>query len=184
MLAKGMARGIFAGAKVLELGAGTGTLTDYIRSAGVCDKDLYLVEQNARLAAILRERFPKAGVQDIDAETVAELNPELRGRLDFVISGLPILWFNRDKKAAVLKAAFSLLRSGGVFQQFTYLGKPPISEGLLSELGLRARLISFAPVNLPPAFVYRITPGRRSGFNDHVFRLGGLQRRLQRSVAA
>ena len=72
-----------------------------------------------------------------------------------MISGLPILWFNRDKKAAILSEAFELLKAHGRLQQFTYLGRPPVGPKLLAELGLRATLLGIAPMNLPPAFVYR-----------------------------
>jgi phospholipid N-methyltransferase len=72
-----------------------------------------------------------------------------------VISGLPILWFNRDKKSAILAEAFELMRPQGRYQQFTYLGRPPVGPRLLAELGLRATLLGIAPMNLPPAFVYR-----------------------------
>lgn len=72
-----------------------------------------------------------------------------------MISGLPILWFNREIKAAILSEAFKLLKPDGRFQQFTYLGRPPVGPRLLTELGLRATLLGIAPMNLPPAFVYR-----------------------------
>ena len=52
-----------------------------------------------------------------------------------MISGLPILWFNRDKKAAILSEAFELLKPAGRLQQFTYLGRPPVGPRLLAELG-------------------------------------------------
>ena len=77
------------------------------------------------------------------------------GRVDYVISGLPILWFSRETKAAILSEAFELLKPNGRFQQFTYLGRPPVGPKLLAELGLGATLLGIAPMNLPPAFVYR-----------------------------
>jgi phospholipid N-methyltransferase len=81
----------------------------------------------------------------------------LRGRVDYVISGLPILWFSRETKAAILSEAFELLKPDGRFQQFTYLGRPPVGPKLLAELGLQPTLLGIAPMNLPPAFVYRFT---------------------------
>ncbi len=68
---------------------------------------------------------------------------------------MPILWFNRDKKAAILDEAFALLGPAGRLHQFTYLGRPPVGSRLLAELSLRATLLGIAPMNLPPAFVYR-----------------------------
>ena len=150
-----MATGINAGARVVELGAGTGTLTAAMLDLGVRPENLYLVEQHPEFVGVLRARFPYVAVIEADAEALALRLDALRGSVDYVISGLPILWFNRDKKAAILSAAFALLKPAGRFHQFTYLGRPPVGPRLLHELGLRATLLGIAPMNLPPAFVYR-----------------------------
>lgn len=154
-LAKLMATDVHAGACVVELGAGTGTLTTALIESGVRQEDLFLVEQHADFVAVLRARFPRANVVEADAASMTQPLGALRGRVDYVISGLPILWFNRDKKAAILSETFELLKPGGCLQQFTYLGRPPVGPKLMAELGLRATLLGIAPMNLPPAFVYR-----------------------------
>jgi phospholipid N-methyltransferase len=156
-LAKLMATDVHAGACVVDLGAGTGTLTTALLDAGVCEENLFLVDQHAEFAGVLRTRFPRANVIEADAATLTQPLRALRGRVDYVISGLPILWFNREKKAAILSEAFELLKPSGRFHQFTYLGRPPVGPTLLAELGLRATLLGIAPMNLPPAFVYRFT---------------------------
>jgi phosphatidylethanolamine/phosphatidyl-N-methylethanolamine N-methyltransferase len=154
-LARLMAADLGPGARVVELGAGTGTLTDAILARGVRPADLYLVEQCAPFVDILRSRFPKALVLRADAADLAKHFEPLIGTVDYVISGLPILWFAKDKKTRILAEAFSLLRPDGRFHQFTYLGRPPVGNRLLASLGLRATLIGVSPINLPPAFVYR-----------------------------
>ena len=154
-LAKLMATGICAGSRVVELGAGTGTLTTAILDLGVRPENLYLVEQHPEFVGVLRARFPSVAVIQADAESLALRLDALLGSVDYVISGLPILWFNRDKKAAILNAALALLKPSGRFHQFTYLGRPPVGPRLLAEVGLRATLLGIAPMNLPPAFVYR-----------------------------
>lgn len=161
MLAKRMAIGLHPGATVVELGAGTGSLTHGIRAAGVRDADLHLVEQAEDFAGILRQRFPEANVHCIDADSINHNLRHLRGRVDFIVSGLPILWFDRAKKSAILDASFSLLRPEGSFQQLTYLGGPPVKRALRRELQLTATLIGVAPINIPPAFVYRFQKGTR-----------------------
>jgi phospholipid N-methyltransferase len=151
-----MAAGVPPSAHVVELGAGTGTLTTALLDVGVRPENLFLVEQHAEFAAVLRARFPAATVVEADAAALTQSLGLLRGRVDYVISGLPILWFNRDKKASILGEAFALLKPAGRFHQFTYLGRPPIGPRLLAELSLRATLLGIAPMNLPPAFVYRV----------------------------
>jgi phospholipid N-methyltransferase len=154
-LAKLMATGVHANACVVELGAGTGTLTMALLDSGVRPENLFLVDQHPDFVAVLRARFPRATVIQADAAALTEPLGALRGSVDYVISGLPILWFDRDKKAAILAEAFELLKPRGRYQQFTYLGRPPVGPKLLAELGLRATLLGIAPMNLPPAFVYR-----------------------------
>lgn len=159
MLARRMAWGMGPGSTVIELGAGTGTLTDAIRAAGVGDEDLHLIEQNESFAEILKRRFPRADVRCADADALVEELPELVGRVDCVVSGLPILWFMREKKVAILRAVFAMLRPAGFLQQFTYVGWPPLGSRLMRELDLSATLVGLAPLNFPPAFVYRIRQG-------------------------
>lgn len=154
-LAKLMASGVTPGSRVVELGAGTGTVTAAILACGVRPADLYLVEQHPDFAAVLRDRFEGATVVEADAAGAARDLARLRGSVDYVISGLPILWFSRDKKAAILESAFDLLRPGGRYHQFTYLGRSPVGVRLMGELKLRATLLGIAPMNLPPAFVYQ-----------------------------
>jgi phospholipid N-methyltransferase len=152
-----MATDVHAGACVVELGAGTGTLTTALVESGVRQEDLFLVDQHAGFADVLRARFPRANVVQADAATLTRQLGALRGRVDYVISGLPILWFSRETKAAILSEAFELLKPDGRFQQFTYLGRPPVGPKLLADLGLHPTLLGIAPMNLPPAFVYRFT---------------------------
>lgn len=160
LLGKLMAQGLGPGSRVIELGAGTGTLTEAILERGVRPQDLYLVDQQPEFVGLLRRRFPESHVFDMNARDLSRGLGALAGSIDFVVSGLPLLWFDRDTKAGILTGAFELLRRGGCFHQFTYLGRPPIGPRLLKSLDLEAELVGISPINVPPAFVYRL---RRSG---------------------
>lgn len=154
-LARLMARGLHAGARVVEVGAGTGALTRAIVDAGVAERDLYLVESDERFVEILEERFPAARTVLGDATWLGRHLDELTGRVDFVVSGLPLLLFSDVRKRRLLAAAFRLLGDGGAFHQFTYGGICPVGKRVLGGLGLRASCLGFAALNVPPAFVYR-----------------------------
>lgn len=154
VLARLMAADIGPDARVIELGAGTGTLTQALIDNGVAPERLYLVEQHPDFVRILKERFADANVLQIDAAEIGTQLAHAAGDIDFVVSGLPIVWFGRERKRRILGDAFDLLAPGGRFHQFTYLGRPPVGAGLLDSLGIRARLAGFAPLNMPPAFVY------------------------------
>lgn len=155
LLAKLMAADIGPGDRVIELGAGTGTLTQALLANGVAPDQLHLVEQHKSFVPILRRRFPNVDVLPVNATDLAAHLPDLIGQVDYVVSGLPIVWFKRRDKIRVLEDAFRLLKPSGRFHQFTYLGRPPVGGRILSRLGLRATLAGFAPINVPPAFVYR-----------------------------
>jgi len=156
LLARLMATGVKPGARVIELGAGTGTVTRAILESGVRPQDLYMIEQNEEFAGILRRRFPHSPVIQADARSLADHTAELPAGFDFVISGLPMLLVPRPQKMRILSQAFDLLRPNGCFHQFTYAARCPVGRELCSVLKLAGSLIGFTPLNLPPAFVYRL----------------------------
>jgi hypothetical protein len=88
LLAKIMATGLRSGARVLELGAGTGTLTTAILGSGVAAKDLTLVERDPQFVKILQRRFPTCRVLQGDAMALNELVDAEAGTFDFIVSGL------------------------------------------------------------------------------------------------
>lgn len=156
-LARLMTAGLASGARVIELGAGTGTLTQAILERGVCPSDLHIIEQNEEFAAMLRGRFPSCPVVAGDAERLARHLHGLKGSVDFVISGLPLLLFTAARKARVLQQALTMLAKGGCIHQFTYGGRCSVGRALLARYGLQASLLGVAALNIPPAFVYRLT---------------------------
>jgi phosphatidylethanolamine/phosphatidyl-N-methylethanolamine N-methyltransferase len=158
-LAKLMATGVIPGAKVLELGAGTGTVTEALLAKGVQPNDLYLVECNRELVRILERRFPRCHV--IAADALALDRHFLPAPFDFVVSGLPLLLFSMEQRVQMLRQVLALLRPTGRLHQFTYGGRCPIDRELRRTLNVDSELLGIAALNLPPAFVYQLT--RRAG---------------------
>ena len=155
-LADLMVADVGPGSRVIELGAGTGVVTQAILDAGVSPEDLIVIEQNEEFAELLKERFPEVTVVQANAVSLRRHIAGLGGPADFVVSGLPLLLFPRRRKARLLSQVFSSLRPGGYFHQFTYAGRCPVGRSLLRSLGLEASFLRFTPFNLPPAFVYRV----------------------------
>ena len=150
-----MARGCGPGARVVEVGPGTGALTRAILDTGVSENDLCLVERDERFVEILRGHFPAARTVHGDATAIGEHLEDLTSRVDFIISSLPLLLFPDASKRSLLTAAFSLLGENGAFHQFTYGGICPVGRRTLHGLGLKASRLGVAALNVPPAFVYR-----------------------------
>jgi len=155
-LANLMVTDIRPGSRVVELGAGTGAVTQAILDAGVHANDLTLIEQNEEFAALLTQRFPGTTVVRANAVSLRRHIAPGFEPADFVVSGLPLLLFPARTKVRLLSQIFKSLKDDGCLYQFTYGGRCPISRSVLRTLGLKASLMKFTPFNVPPAFVYRI----------------------------
>ena len=155
-LAELMVAGAGPGSRVIELGAGTGAVTQAILNCGVASCDLVVIEQSTAFAGMLRERFPEVTVVTGDALALNRNLDSRAGPADFVVSGLPLLLFSPGQKLRLLTHVFAALGSDGAFHQFTYGGRCPVERPVLRRLGLEASLTAFTPFNVPPAFVYRL----------------------------
>jgi phospholipid N-methyltransferase len=78
-------------------------------------------------------------------------------RAGAIVSGLPVLAMPTRKVVVILLGAFSHLREGGAFYQFTYGPRCPVPRPILDRLGLRAKRVGSTCANVPPATVYKIT---------------------------
>ncbi len=145
-----------AHAPVIELGAGTGAFTRALLARGVPEEALVLIEANASFARLLRGRFPRARVLQLDATRLRHVDLVNGGLAGAVVSGLPLLSMTPRRIAAVLNGAFAHLPARAAFYQFTYGPRCPVPSRILTRLGLTATCVGRTLVNLPPAGVYRI----------------------------
>lgn len=137
---------------IVELGAGTGTITRGLVKAGVPEERLVLIELDADLLTYLQERFPRATVIDGDASRPREILPkDMLGHVDTVISGIPALQFSLDKQRDFTQQCFSVMREGGQLLQYTYSLKSPLRHEALSMPGQR---LGVAIANVPPAHLW------------------------------
>jgi phosphatidylethanolamine/phosphatidyl-N-methylethanolamine N-methyltransferase len=140
---------------VLELGAGTGTITQGLIDAGLPEEQLILVELDPDLVAFLRRRFPKATVIEGDATKPLELLPQgMIGRVDTVISGIPALQFPLDKQRSYMDQCFATAAPDGQVLQYTYSLKSPLPYQLLD---MRGRRLGLTFANVPPAHLWSYT---------------------------
>jgi phosphatidylethanolamine/phosphatidyl-N-methylethanolamine N-methyltransferase len=140
---------------VVELGPGTGAITNALIEHGVDQKRLVLVEYNPSFCALLRDRYPQAKVVQGDAYTLREtLWNVLSVRADAVVSGLPLVTKPMLTRVRLVRDAFAALAPGAPFVQFTYSVVPPIPKSLP---GVSTEASERIWMNLPPArvWVYR-----------------------------
>lgn len=137
--------------RVVEFGPGTGRLTEAILAGGVAPRDLTLFEMNGDFVAHLQRRFPGVTLHHTGAQTAPML---VQGQVGAVISGLPLLSMPQSIRESIVKAASDILAPDGIFVQFTYGPRPPVSDDLIARLGLVVDTGRKVWLNLPPATVY------------------------------
>src|SRR6201989_872187 len=157
LLARTMAQYVDARSEgpVVELGPGTGAITNALIEHGVDQKRLVLVEYNPGFCALLRERYPQAKVVQGDAYRLKDtLWNILNGPATAVVSGLPLVTKPMLTRLRLIRDAFSALAPGAPFVQFTYSVVPPIPKSLP---GVSTEASERIWMNLPPArvWVYR-----------------------------
>ena len=138
---------------VVELGAGTGVVTEALVRRGISPDRLVVVEYGAYFAELLRNRFPDATIVQGDAFTFERYLPA-DARINAVVSGVPLLNFSLWRRKTLIERALAVQDLGGRFIQLSYGWKPPIAPGR-REL---SRTLVWR--NFPPAHIwtYRALP--------------------------
>lgn len=145
-----------SGRLVVELGGGTGNITQALLDSGLSPDLLVVVERDRRLYRVLAARFPGIRILNMDAlQALKVLGQERQGEVGSVVSGLPLLSMPPEFQEQLLEETFRLVGQGGDFIQFTYGPVSPVSQRRLAGLGLRAERVSRARLNIPPASVWR-----------------------------
>jgi len=140
---------------VIELGPGTGPVTEALVNHGVDPARLVLVEFNPHFCRLLRSRYPQATVVQGDAYRLKHLLGSLvRAPAAAVVSGLPLFTKPLRTRLRLVADAFGLLSPGAPLIQFTYAVVSPIPRSLP---GVRSHASERVWMNLPPAqvWVYR-----------------------------
>jgi len=140
---------------VIELGPGTGPVTEALVTQGIDPARLVLVEFNPTFCRLLRARYPTATVVQGDAYGLQRLLGKLlRQPAAAVVSGLPLFTKPLKMRLRLVQEAFGLMGPQAPFIQFTYAMVPPIPKALN---GMKAEASERIWMNLPPArvWVYR-----------------------------
>ncbi len=142
--------------RIIELGAGNGALT--LRLAAKCPEAKILAcEINPALARVSRHNLDMAGINgrvqmipDSAEHLLSEMDRRGMGKVDFVLSGIPLGNLHRDRVTAIIDAVSRALVPGGMYIQFQY--------SLMDRKRIRTRFQTLRTVpvflNIPPAVVY------------------------------
>lgn len=139
---------------VIEIGPGTGPVTEALVRRGVAEERLILIEFNGDFCRLLRQRFPRARVIEGDAYAVRSTIGQLDEPAAAFVSSLPLFTKPEEQRLGLLHAAFEMMRPGSPFIQFTYATVSPMP---LKAGGFEGAVSPRVWLNLPPArvWVYR-----------------------------
>ncbi len=140
---------------IVELGAGTGPITRVIAEKARPSTSVIVLERDPDFAGLLRDRFAMLPHFDIIEGDVRDLGAMLAdrgiGKVDHVISGLPVPSFPRDLQVDLFRVVREVLDPVGTYNQITEI--PWVYRGLYRRFFDEVRFV-FEPRNFPPAGAY------------------------------
>jgi len=139
---------------VLEVGAGTGVISQALLDRGVPPENLILLEYDEDLAAHLAARFPQVTVIQGDAfDLEGTLGSRFNQPFGAIVSGLPLLNHPVARRKAFMDGVVKALTPGGPMIQFSYGTHAPVVPPPGHSV-VRAAMVW---ANIPPArvWVYR-----------------------------
>lgn len=104
---------------VVELGAGTGSVTQALLDRGISTDRLWVVERSPAFVQHLRHRFPGLTVVGGDASDLEALLPANRA-VDTIVSSLPLRSLPADVVTGILAQCRQCLPADRRLVQFTY----------------------------------------------------------------
>lgn len=142
------------GGPVLELGAGTGAVTQALVDLGCPIPHIVAVEQDVELCRSLEQRFP--GLQVLQGDALALGRTLARGgpsSARVVISGLPMRAIPSAAATRCYGDAFDVMPSDGSIIQYTYGLRPPVDPRVMAAL--EATFVGREWRNFPPMGIWR-----------------------------
>jgi phosphatidylethanolamine/phosphatidyl-N-methylethanolamine N-methyltransferase len=146
---------------VVELGAGTGVVTEALLNRGIPPNRLFAIELSESLTRLLRKRFLEVQVLCGDAANLRRLlrraGADAHGCPVTIVSSLPLRSLPAPKVNAIVREISALIRPSGSWIQYTYaLAHRQFPTGFTRSQS------SFVWGNIPPARVDVLIPtGKR-----------------------
>src|SRR3989338_3470670 len=105
---------------IVELGAGTGSITDALLREGIAPERIIVIERAAKLAAHLQQRYPQLRIIHGDASHLSQLLGEDAPYVGAIVSSLPLLSLPARTVSAIRNQLKRVLKPHTLFIQFTY----------------------------------------------------------------
>lgn len=134
---------------IVELGAGTGVVTEALLKRGIAPSRIIAVELVPELARSLRLRYPEIQVLQGDATHLQTLLKDHAG-VNAVVSSLPLRSLPKSVTQAILSQIHEILPPEGRYIQFTYSYRANRFESLQQYRSISSKRVW---INIPPARV-------------------------------
>jgi phosphatidylethanolamine/phosphatidyl-N-methylethanolamine N-methyltransferase len=135
------------GGLIVELGGGTGVITQALLNHGVPPDRLLVVEFSSPFVQRLRKRFPNVNVVHGNAADLGRLVPP-GSKVCAIVSSLPLCSLPEPMTQSILQQWQQLLHDDGVAVQFTYNLRRPKWRRHLQAQQTSSKIVW---ANLPPA---------------------------------
>ena len=154
-LAAAMARAVpLADGYVIELGGGTGVITQALLNRGVDPKKLIVIERDPTFYNLLIKRFPNLVIINGNATDLTKLVAAAAAirQASAIVSGLPLIGMPKPVQHKIMDECKALMGTQSPFVQFTYSLFSPLNRQEFSLTGQRLERIFN---NIPPASVWQ-----------------------------
>jgi len=105
---------------VVELGAGTGIVTEALLQRGIPPERLIAIEQAPSLTEYLHQRYPQARIINGDALHLSQLLGSDCQQVTTIVSGLPFRSLPHSIGHGIIEQIKAVLPKNGLLIQFTY----------------------------------------------------------------
>ena len=164
----------------VELGPGTGCITQAILNRLAPDAKLLAVDINEEFVVRLSEQFSDPRLIPLQAsatDLLELLQSQGMNSADCVVSGLPFANLSPQLRHQIVRASLQALAPGGTFVAFQYapFALPPVLKRHFSKIRT-----DFVLLNLPPALVYSCQKPIPGNYSSEPRLIGGWQAKLRR----
>ena len=107
-------------AHVLEIGAGTGVITQAMLERDIPLTSIIIVEQSAKMTNFLNQRFPGITVLQTNAINLTKVIEPTQYSINTIVSSLPLRSMPKDTVTEIIQQIKTVLPKNGRYIQFTY----------------------------------------------------------------
>lgn len=151
---------------LVEYGPGDGVFTRFLLRRMSAGSRLILVEANQDFVQHLTNTIDdeRVSLHHLLADEVESIiDSQDIGCIDYVLSGIPFSFFDKERKRAILEATRTILKEGGKFLAYQTSGhlKKPVME-IFGNYHVEIEML-----NIPPYVVYEVVKnGDISGYKN------------------